>query len=69
MIGVTSHDDPAKLRGSRGVLYILEEFGTFPSLLTLYNNLRPSVEYGEDVFGLILAQGTAGDTQSDFAGA
>lgn len=69
VIGVTSHDDPSKLRGSRGVLYILEEFGSFAALLTLYNNLRPSVEYGEDVFGLIMAQGTAGDSQSDFAGA
>ena len=69
VIGVTSKDDEAKLRGSRGVLYILEEWGSFPRLISLYNNLRPSVEDGNDVFGLIYAYGTAGDNQSDFAAA
>ena len=69
VIGVTSKDDPSKLRGSRGVLYVVEEFGTFPALLQLYNNLRPSVEEGEDVFGLIMMYGTAGDNESDFSSA
>lgn len=69
VVGVTSKDDPAKLRGSRGVLYVLEEFGTFPALLDLVNNLRPSVEEGEDVFGLIMMFGTAGDKDSDFTSA
>lgn len=69
VIGVTSKDDPAKLRGSRGVLYVIEEFGTFPALEKLWGNLLPSVEEGEDVFGLIMAYGTAGDTESDFASA
>lgn len=69
VIGVTSKDDSSKLRGSRGVLYVIEEFGTFPSLLDLYNNLRPSVEEGEDVFGLIMAYGTSGDDDSDFSSA
>ena len=66
VIGVTAKDDESKLRGSRGVLYIIEEGGSFPRLLELWNNLLPSVEYGEDVFGLLYSYGTAGDSQSDF---
>lgn len=69
VIGVTSKDDPQKLRGTRGVLYIIEEFGTFGALLDLISNLRPSVEDGEDVFGTIVAYGTAGDKESDFSSA
>ena len=67
--GITSKDDESKLRGSRGVLYLLEEMGTFPRLLNLYSVLRPSVEDGNDVWGTIFAYGTAGDSDSDFAGA
>lgn len=67
--GITSKDDESKLRGSRGVLYLLEEMGTFPRLLNLYSVLRPSVEDGNDVWGIIFAYGTAGDSDSDFAGA
>ena len=67
--GITSKDDESKLRGSRGVLYLLEEMGTFPRLLRLYSVLRPSVEDGNDVWGTIFAYGTAGDSESDFAGA
>ena len=67
VIGITSKDDESKLRGSRGVLYLLEEAGTFAKLLTLYNILRPSVEDGEDVWGLIFGYGTAGDSDSDFS--
>lgn len=69
VIGVTSKDDPQKLRGTRGVLYVIEEFGTFGALLDLISNLRPSVEDGEDVFGTIVAYGTAGDKESDFSSA
>ena len=57
VIGITSKDDESKLRGSRGVLYVLEEWGSFPRLLELYNNLRPSVEDGDDVFGTIIGIG------------
>jgi len=67
--GITSKDDESKLRGSRGVLYLLEEMGTFPRLLRLYSVLRPAVEDGNDVWGTIFAYGTAGDSESDFAGA
>lgn len=73
VIGVSSKDDPSKLRGTRGVLYILEEWGSFPKLLDLYNNLRPSVEegMGEErmTFGMIFAQGTSGDNANDFGSA
>lgn len=57
VIGITSKDDEEKLRGSRGVLYLIEEAGTFPRLLSLYSNIRPSVEDGDNVFGLIFAYG------------
>jgi hypothetical protein len=69
VVGITSKDDESKLRGSRGILYILEEFGSFPRLLKLYQNLRPSVEEGRNVFGLIFMIGTAGDNESDFSSA
>ena len=65
--GITSKDDESKLRGSRGQLYILEEAGSFPRLLQLYANLRPSVEDGDNVFGQLYAYGTAGDKDSDFS--
>lgn len=67
VIGITSKDDESKLRGSRGVLYLLEESGSFPRLLNLYQVLRPSVEDGNEVFGLIYGYGTSGDKDSDFS--
>lgn len=67
VIGITSKDDESKLRGSRGVLYLLEEAGAFPRLLNLYSVLRPSVEDGNNVWGLIFGYGTAGDSESDFS--
>ena len=62
-----SYNDSSKLRGSRGVLYLFEEAGSFSNLLESYNNLRPSVEEGEDIFGMLYLFGTAGDDQSDFS--
>ena len=69
VIGVSSKDDESKLRGKRGVLIAIEEYGSFPNLLGLYGTLRPSVEEGDVVYGLIYMQGTAGDDESDFASA
>lgn len=69
VVGITSKDDESKLRGTRGQLYLIEEFGTFPRLLELYNILRPSVEEGSSVFGEIFAYGTSGDSESDFSSA
>lgn len=65
-IGVSMKDDESKLRGSRGILYIFEEAGSFSRLLEVWNNQLPSVEDGESVFGMLYGFGTAGDSQSDF---
>lgn len=67
VMGITSKDDESKLRGSRGVLYLLEEAGSFPRLLNLYQVLRPSVEDGDAVWGTIFLYGTSGDSDSDFS--
>lgn len=64
--GISAKDDESKLRGTRGVLYILEESGTFPRLIKLWNNLLPSVQDGDMVYGMLYGYGTAGDSQSDF---
>lgn len=66
VIGISVKDSAGKLRGKRGALIILEEFGSFPNLIELYGTLRPSMEDGDIVFGQIFAQGTAGDKSSDF---
>ena len=66
VIGITAKDDEAKLRGTRGVLYMIEEGGSMPRLLQLWNNLLPSVEDGSNVFGQLMVVGTTGDNQSDF---
>lgn len=69
VLGVSSKDDESKLRGKRAVFIGIEEFGTFPRLIDLYNVLKPSVQEGDIVFGIMYLQGTAGDSESDFAGA
>ena len=69
VLGVSSKDDESKLRGKRAVFIGIEEFGTFARLIDLYNVLLPSVQEGDYVFGLMYLQGTAGDNESDFAGA
>ena len=40
---------------------------SFPRLLKLFQVLRPSVEDGKRVYGLIYGYGTAGDSDSDFS--
>lgn len=69
VIGVSVKDSEGKLRGKRGAFIGLEEFGSFPNLIGLYGTLRPSMEDGDVVFGMIYCQGTAGDKDSDFAAA
>lgn len=69
VLGVSSKDDESKLRGKRAAKILIEEFGTFPRLIDLYNVLLPSVQEGDIVFGQIYMLGTAGDNESDFAGA
>ena len=66
VVGVTTGVNQDKLNGSRGVLYLIEEAGIFSNLNSLYQMIRPSVEDGKDVYGLIFMYGTAGDDMSDF---
>ena len=69
VLGVSSKDDESKLRGKRAAKILIEEFGSFPRLIDMYNVLIPSVQEGDIVFGQIIMVGTAGDNESDFAGA
>ena len=69
VLGVSSKDDQSKTRGKRAAFIGVEEFGTFARLIDLYNVMLPSVQEGDYVFGLMYLQGTAGDSESDFAGA
>lgn len=69
VLGVTSKDNISKLRGKRSVFLGIEEFGSFPNLTDLYTVMRPSVRENSLVFGIMYLQGTAGDKDSDFAGA
>ena len=66
VVAVTTRVNQDKLNGSRGVLYLIEEAGIFSNLNNLYQMIRPSVEDGKDVYGLIFLYGTAGDDMSDF---
>ena len=55
VMAVSVKDDEEKLRGKRGYI-LLEEIGSFPNILGLYNTLRPGVEEGDIVFGLTIVQ-------------
>ncbi len=68
VIGVSSKDDEAKLRGKRGDI-LIEEMGSFPKLLSIYNTIRYGVEEGDKAFGLIYLVGTANEDASDFSSA
>ena len=57
VVGVTTGVNQDKLNGSRGVLYLIEEAGIFSNLNNLYQMIRPSVEDGKDVYGLIFMYG------------
>lgn len=68
VLGVSSKDDEKKLRGKRGII-LFEEFGSFPKLIDVYNNVRDGMKEGKYVYGFAYLVGTAGDTDSDFHGA
>lgn len=68
VMGVSSKDDEAKLRGKRGYIFF-EEMGAFPNLLTIYDIVRYGVEEGDYTFGLIYLVGTSAEDASDFASA
>lgn len=69
IIGITVGDDINKLRGLRGKLIIYEEIGSFPKIGKGWNINRPSMESGNNTFGLMLGIGTGGDEGSNFEGA
>lgn len=68
LLGLSSKDDVAKIRGKRGYI-LFEEFGSFPNLLEIYNNVKDGMREGKYVYGLAYLLGTAGDSDSDFHGA
>lgn len=69
IIGVSSKDDPDKLRGKRSSRIIIEEFGNFPKITDTYRVILPSVQEGDIVFGQMILIGTGGSEGADFAGA
>ena len=69
VIGVSSKDDPDKLRGKRSTKIIIEEFGNFPKVVDTYRVILPSVQEGDIVFGQMVLIGTGGSEGADFAGA
>ena len=68
LLGLSSKDDVAKIRGKRGYI-LFEEFGSFPNLVEIYNNVRDGMKEGKYVYGFAYLVGTAGDKDSDFHGA
>lgn len=68
VLGLSSKDDVSKIRGKRGYI-LFEEFGSFPNLIEIYNNVKDGMKEGPYVYGLAYLLGTAGDKDSDFHGA
>jgi hypothetical protein len=66
VIGISVKDDPDKPRGKRGKLIIYEEMGKFPSVDSVWNISRSSVEEQNVVYGLMLGFGTGGTEGADF---
>jgi hypothetical protein len=68
IIGLSTNDDPDKIRGKRGDI-IFEEYGSYPHIKKAWNVSRDSVENGEEVFAQMCAMGTGGEEGADFEGA
>lgn len=59
--GITLKNDPERIRGTRGRLFLWEESGKFPDIKQAWQIARPSVETDDGVaFGLMIAFGTGG---------
>ena len=50
VLGLSSKDDVGKIRGKRGYI-LFEEFGSFPNLIEIYNNVRDGMKEGKYVYG------------------
>ena len=68
IIGISTGSSAGAIRGKRGKLFIIEEAGSNEKLEEIWNTIRSSVEEAGITFGMLLAQGTAGDRDSKFAG-
>lgn len=68
IIGISTGSSAGSVRGKRGKLFIVEEAGSNEKLEEIWNTIRSSVEEAGETFGMLLAQGTAGDRDSKFAG-
>lgn len=68
IIGVSLKNDPQKIRGKRGKLFLMEEAGKFPALKEAFQIIRPSVEDGSSAFGIIIVYGTGGTESADYEG-
>ena len=68
VMGVSSKDDEAKLRGKRGYIFF-EEMGAFPNLLSIYDTVRHGMEEGDYTYGLAYLVGTSDDKDSNFESA
>lgn len=68
VMGVTLKNDPDKARGKRGDLAFFEEAGKCPGLLKAWEVARPSFEQGATTTGLMIAFGTGGTEEANYAG-
>ena len=68
IIGVSLKNDANKNRGKRGKLLLYEEAGKLPVLKTAWQIARSSVEDSGIAFGIQVAFGTGGSSDSDFTG-
>lgn len=67
IIGVTLNNNPDVVRGKKAKLILFEEAGSFKELGAAWQIARPSVEDDGVAFGLMIAYGTGGDKDSNFA--
>lgn len=67
IIGVTLKDNPDVVRGKKAKLILFEEAGSFKELGAAWQIARPSVEVDGVAFGTMVAFGTGGDQDSNFA--
>lgn len=68
IMGISLKDAPNKARGKRGKLILWEESGENKHLLRAWQIARPSMEQGKATFGLMVAFGTGGSDEQQFAG-
>lgn len=69
IIGISTKNNPDRVRGIRGRLILWEEAGKFKDILSAWQIARPSVEdTGGNAFGTMICFGTGGSVGADFEG-